>query len=275
MKVLNPEASQALCHDGAPLVAELQTTTTITTPPALPSKIAFLPDTIRQKVNLRLQQGDDEKRICQWLSRLPAARAAWRAKALPPSIQAPELLQWKEGGYKDWKARQFATMEVQRMADAANELRSSVKGPMAEDLAAWITARYAMATRLMVSENGNGEMDWNLLREFCHDVVVLRRGDHSAEWVRIERERLDMERKQQERDLDQLFVKWAKEHPEKLYHKKALTPRERQRRMAQAFGIMPEVLFERQAEARRKERETKAQKIKATNSNENQVTPKT
>jgi hypothetical protein len=30
-----------------------------------------------------------------------------------------------------------------------------------------------------------------VLREFCHDVVALRRGDHSAVRLKIEQERLD------------------------------------------------------------------------------------
>jgi hypothetical protein len=36
----------------------------------------------------------------------------------------------------------------------------------------------------MVDENGG--LDWKMLREFCRDLVALRRGDHSGERLLIE-----------------------------------------------------------------------------------------
>ena len=33
------------------------------------------------------------------------------------------------------------------------------------------------------------------LRELCADLVALRKGDHNAQWLRIEREKLDLELK--------------------------------------------------------------------------------
>ena len=32
--------------------------------------------------------------------------------------------------------------------------------------------------------------DWERLRELCRDLVALRRGDHTAERLKIERERI-------------------------------------------------------------------------------------
>ncbi len=32
--------------------------------------------------------------------------------------------------------------------------------------------------------------DWARLRELCHDLVALRKGDHAAERLKIERERI-------------------------------------------------------------------------------------
>jgi hypothetical protein len=34
------------------------------------------------------------------------------------------------------------------------------------------------------------EMDLKTLREFCHDVVAVRRGDHSVARLKMEQERL-------------------------------------------------------------------------------------
>jgi hypothetical protein len=44
-----------------------------------------------------------------------------------------------------------------------------------------------------VAETGGLE-GWRLLREMCGDIVELRKGDHSAERLKIERERLELEK---------------------------------------------------------------------------------
>ena len=48
--------------------------------------------------------------------------------------------------------------------------------------------RYAVATRRVDEADGPGA--WRLLRELCADVVQLRRGDHSAQRIFLERERI-------------------------------------------------------------------------------------
>jgi len=57
---------------------------------------------------------------------------------------------------------------------------------------------------------GQEQADWQPLRELCHDLAVLRRGDHGAGWLHIEEERLADERKEREQDLNELFLKWAR-----------------------------------------------------------------
>ena len=59
------------------------------------------------------------------------------------------------------------------------------------DLAVWVTARYLMEIRKLAEKNKGGKPDLKVLREFCHDVVALRRGDHSAARLKIEQERLE------------------------------------------------------------------------------------
>ena len=44
-----------------------------------------------------------------------------------------------------------------------------------------------MAVRKLVEKSAVGEPDLKLLREFCQDVVALRRGDHSAARLRWSR----------------------------------------------------------------------------------------
>jgi len=111
---------------------------------------------------------------------------------------------------------QEATVEVRRVVAEARELSREADGALTDHLATWIAGRYAMATRQLAAENGNGGVDWNLLRALCQDLVALRRGDHSAESLRMERERWEMERKANKEDLERQFREWAKENRDKI-----------------------------------------------------------
>ena len=134
-------------------------------------------------------------------------------------------------------SHQEAMAEVQRVVAEAKELNQAADGALTDNLAIWTAGRYAIASRRLAADSKNGAVDWNLLRALCHDLVDLRRGDHSAESLRIERERLEMDRAEQKEHLEKLFWVWAKENEAKICHRKELTPEERGRRVCQILGI--------------------------------------
>jgi hypothetical protein len=68
-------------------------------------------------------------------------------------------------------------------------IKNAVDAP-SDKLGTWLAARYAVATQHMARE-GNGELDWDRLREMCSDVSALRRGDHRAERLKLEQARLE------------------------------------------------------------------------------------
>jgi hypothetical protein len=129
-----------------------------------------------------------------------------------------------------------AMAEVRRVVAEAKELNGVAEGALTDKLATWVAGRYAIATRQLAADDGHGPVDWNLLRAMCHDVVDLRRGDHSAEWLRIERERLEMERAEQKEHLEKQFWIWAKENRGKICPP-TLTAHEREERLHEILGI--------------------------------------
>ena len=56
-----------------------------------------------------------------------------------------------------------------------------------------------------------GREGWRLLREMCGDIVELRKGDHSAERLQIERERLELEKEKSEKRLREKFEELQKQ----------------------------------------------------------------
>lgn len=203
------------------------------------SKIQLLPEKIRQRLNLRLLRGDEIAQIVQWLHRLPEARAVLLEQFRDTSINEEDIALWKQGGYRRWLAQRTAMAEVDCVMGEAREASMAVAGSLSDHLAPWIASRYAMATSQLAGESDGG-LDWDRLRAFCRDLASLRRCDHSQEWLRIERERLELHRLEQKHNLEKQFLKWVKNNPEKIPRTPEpppLTPEEKQIRMKQIFGL--------------------------------------
>jgi hypothetical protein len=200
------------------------------------SKIALLSEEVRRQVNHRLQKGENAGQLLEWLNALPEPQAALAAESRNPTFNQEDVSNWKQGSYRDWLAQREAMAEVRRVVAEAQELSRAADGALTDNLAIWTAGRYAIATRQLAAKDGNGAVDWNLLRALCHDLVDLRRGDHSAEWLRIERERLEMDRAEQKEELEKRFWEWAKENQEKICQREVMTPEEKQARIRQILG---------------------------------------
>jgi hypothetical protein len=71
-------------------------------------------------------------------------------------------------------------------------LSQATGAPLADQLAVCVTARIAMALRQVTRHENNPLIQLKLLRKVCADVAALRRGDQNAQWLEIERARLNL-----------------------------------------------------------------------------------
>lgn len=110
---------------------------------------------------------------------------------------------------------------------------------MADRLALWLVARYVVATRLL--RDKDDEESFRLLRELCADVVDLRKGDHSAERLRIECEELEFEREQVREKTEEEFWEWVlqPEHREQIC-RGFRTREEKAKLFNKIFGVNPD-----------------------------------
>jgi hypothetical protein len=109
------------------------------------------------------------------------------------------------------------------------------RAPLTDTVALWLAARYAVATR-RVAETG-GREGWRLLREMCGDIVELRKGDHSAERLQIDRERLKLETEESEKQIREKVAELMKQPGR---NGEGLSQEERARRMREIFGAPEE-----------------------------------
>jgi predicted nucleic acid-binding protein len=77
------------------------------------------------------------------------------------------------------------------MAAEADGLKRVLGGSVTEALADWLASQYALAARERLAGAKDAER-WETLRAFVQDWAALRRGDQHAEWLQIERERLQL-----------------------------------------------------------------------------------
>jgi hypothetical protein len=201
-------------------------------------KIARLPLALRQELNRRLDEGEQGKKLVAWLNGLPAVQAIVAAEFGGKPIREQNLSEWKQGGYRDWAAQQEALEIAQRLGEDATEWNAEGRASLTDTLALWLAARYAVATR-RVAETG-GREGWRLLREMCGDIVELRKGDHTAERLQIERQRLELEKENTKERMREKIEEVLKqpETKERLCGKR-LSEEERARRLREIFKWPP------------------------------------
>jgi hypothetical protein len=108
---------------------------------------------------------------------------------------------------------------------------------LTDTLAHWLAAHYVVAARAAEREAGGSEIELQTLRGLSADVVALRRGDHYAERLRIERERLELDRAQANDRMEALFMEWA-QRPENKSRicDRGLSEDEKAKRIREIFG---------------------------------------
>lgn len=171
------------------------------------SRIARLPRAIREELNQRLDGGESGRSLVAWLNRLPEVITLAEADHGGKPLREQNLSEWRKGGYRDWQIRQEAIEIAERLGEDAASWRADDRPILTDSLAHWIAARYALATREIAA--APGEEGWRLLRDACRDIVDLRRGDHSAERLRLDRERLALERERERQRTADEFMAWA------------------------------------------------------------------
>jgi hypothetical protein len=88
------------------------------------------------------------------------------------------------------------------MVAEARDLKSAAGGSVTDAVAGWLASQYLVAAReKLTATNGTGRFE--VLRTFVQDWAMLRHGDHTAERLHIEREKLaEAKKTNQEKALE-------------------------------------------------------------------------
>jgi hypothetical protein len=158
-------------------------------------KITRLPREIREQLNRRLRDGEPGVRLLDWLNSLPEVRTAQSPECGGNLVSEQDLTGWQASGYCNWLSQQAVLEQVRQMSADVAELEQAGEGALTNKLAQFLSAQYVVAAKDAVQKAAGGAVDLKTLQMLCGDLVALRRGDQNAEWLRIEREKLDEARK--------------------------------------------------------------------------------
>jgi hypothetical protein len=169
-------------------------------------KIARLPRENRDQLNRRLHNGEPGNKLATWLNSLPEVNAILRKEFNGQPVSPQNLSEWKAGGYRDWLLQQQTIDLVRLMQADSDELSQASKTRLTDLLAQRLAAQLVIVAQSLNQSTGDGVPDANLLRQLCADIVALRKGDHSAERLKIDREQLDIERDRLDLDRERVAI---------------------------------------------------------------------
>ena len=153
-------------------------------------KIGRLPKAIQDQVNRRLENGEKARTLAAWLNTLPEVQSVLAAEFAGRPIREQNLSEWRQHGYQKWLEQRQCLAMAQEMTSTQDQSLE----PMTDQMAGWATAHYLHAIRKLMQ--AGGEPDLPTLRAFLHDVVSVRRGDHSAIRLQLVSERLADKRRE-------------------------------------------------------------------------------
>lgn len=164
--------------------------------PSRRGKIARLPRDIREQLNHRLDQGDPQNHLVEWLNAMPEVQDVMLLHFDGNPIRPQNLSEWKSGGYRDWRAQAESREMAQCLQEEALAGKSDGEGlpTVLDALVRWLTLQLVAETRRIAE--AAGEERWKLLRQFSRELAALRRAD-------LQKQRLDLERERASRQAEQ------------------------------------------------------------------------
>jgi len=145
-------------------------------------KIAHFPQAIREKLNLRLADGERSRSLVQWLNSLPEVRECLATYFDGRPINDVNLSAWKVGGFRDWLRGQEVRARARDFFEEAVELaEETATFPGNSPLLDRVTDRMALALLQVFRQEEDSEPGRERTRsmlEISRELTRLRREGH-------------------------------------------------------------------------------------------------
>jgi hypothetical protein len=156
------------------------------------SKIARLPESLREQLNRRLADGHPYHSILAWLNELPEVAALLPSAFQGQPIKPNNLSNWRKSGYQDWLDRRASVDMVVELARQPPRLPAATRDSIADGAAA-----LALAKLLRSIQSTDPAADPSRFVQLIHSLAAIRYSEVAAQRLRTEAQRL----KHQDRQL--------------------------------------------------------------------------
>jgi len=144
-------------------------------------KIARLPRSIRDQLNVRLDDGQDADQILPWLNDLPEVREVLKQHFNGASISPQNLSAWRQGGFNEWLLFHQFLESAERMTDYAEDLNQqldpdspeTVPRKLADSMLTHLSAR--MAAFIAGWDGAATSPEMEVLLKLTQFVIKLQR----------------------------------------------------------------------------------------------------
>jgi hypothetical protein len=175
-------------------------------------KIAKLPREIRDELNHRLERGVSGRELVEWLNALPEVQDALTRSFEGRPLNEQNISEWRRGGFAEWQTKREFFEHVREMAHDASDLEENA-ALMADHAARLLAILYASAlsdlskaSSRQASSSGDSPPPPDLsllsflqnakqLYSLTRALVALRRSDHSAARLKMDKENHDFTRR--------------------------------------------------------------------------------
>jgi len=142
------------------------------------SKIARLPNAIRQELNERLRDGEPANALLEWLNGLAQVKALLERYFEGRLVTEQNVSEWKNGGYLDWVRDEDARTWLDKLKSGTSALEKSVEGPEISKLySAKLAVEMTRLGQALLDTEPDPEKRWERVCAVHKQISRLRRDD--------------------------------------------------------------------------------------------------
>lgn len=149
-------------------------------------KIARLPRHIREQLNRRLDDGEQGKKLVEWLNRLDCVQEMLEAEFHGRPINEQNLTEWKQGGFQDWLRHQESCEWMRTVTEEASELTEQAGlMPVSDRLSPMVSLALGKMIRTAAVDSLSDEKKREEMLNLARELSQLRRDDLCAAKLRL------------------------------------------------------------------------------------------
>ncbi len=145
-------------------------------------KIAKLLSTVRDELNVRMDNGENGGKLLRWLNGLPEVKATLQASFGGQPVSKQNLCEWRQGGFREWQLHYQWIHQAYELNRLTTDMEQVLDAPMlAGDMAKLLAVRYAALLNTWDGEaDPKFERGLRLLRGLGQDIALLQRTLHRS-----------------------------------------------------------------------------------------------